>query len=147
MNTQRLWMNVYRAGYFHCQGKAGHTNIHAGDFFTSEELAKVNVTPGAGYIGTVSFDMPVPPGTVVLSNPEGSVADPLRLTRENPMALMPWHTAPHVFPVAILNGGSCPLRDCPAGGWDSFGSIETSEAEAQPYMPSYAGHAMAGRSS
>lgn len=106
--TQRLYMNVYRAGHYHRQGKPGHTNIHAGDFFTSEKDARDNAEPEAGYLATVPFDMPVPEGATILSNPEGSEPTPLSVTRRNPLTLMPWHSAPKVFPVAILNAGVCP---------------------------------------
>lgn len=122
MSTQRLYMNVYRAGFYHRQGKPGHCNIHAGDFFPSEELAKAYAATKAGYLGTVSFDMPVPDGTVVLANPEGSIPTPLSETRGNPLALMPWHTAPKVFPM-ILSAGQ---ESCP---WVALGAQQAASLE------------------
>lgn len=112
MKTQTLYMNVYRAGFYHRQGKPGHCNIHAGDFFTSRVDAEAHVEPDKGYITTVSFEMPLPDGTTILANPEGSVPTPLHETRGNPLALMPWHSSPQVFPVAILSAGQCAFGAC-----------------------------------
>lgn len=110
MKTQRLYVNVYRSGHYHRQGKPGHCNIHAGDLFTSEDLALENAEPGNGYIATVPLDMPIPDDVTILANPQGSIPSPLRQTRDNPLALMPWHSSPEVFPVAILSAGqACAL--------------------------------------
>lgn len=103
MSTQRLYMNVYRAGFYHRQGKPGHTNLHAGDFFTSRMAALNAIVPDVGYIDTVAFDMPVLAGCTVTENPPDSVPTPLSVTRDNPLALLPWHTEPAAPP--ILNVG------------------------------------------
>ena len=107
MMTQRLWINIYRAGHYHRQGKPDHCNIHGGDLFTTESLALENVERGAGYVATVSLDMPVPDGCVVLTNPEGSQPSSLYETKNNPLALLPWHTAPYPTPPILRQ--SCPM--------------------------------------
>lgn len=125
MSTQRLYMNVYRAGYYHRQGKPGHCNLHAGDFFTDEMQALRCAQPENGYIETVGFDMPVPTGCVILSNPEGCEPTPLHQTRDNPLALAPWHTPPEP-PPPVLTAGACPTALC---------SLDTGEDDALPYSP------------
>jgi hypothetical protein len=121
VKTQRLYMNVYRSGYYHRQGKPGHCNLHAGDFFTDEMEALRCAEPDKGYIETVAFDMPVPDGCVILANPEGCVPTPLHVTRDNPLALAPWHTAPEPPPPILTAGRACPT---------ALASLDTSEADA-----------------
>lgn len=121
MNTQRLYMNVYRAGYYHRQGKPGHTNLHAGDFFTSMQSAVDAIEYQKGYITTVEMDMPIPEGVTILENPEGSVPTPLSETRNNPLALMPWHSSPAVFPMILTAGQACP--------WVALGAHQAASLE------------------
>lgn len=144
MPTQTLYMNVYRAGYYHRQGKPGHCNIHAGDFFTTEAEARRCAEPDKGYIATVSFEMPLPEGTTILANLEGSEPTPLHETRRNPLALAPWHTEPDIWPPVLTAGRLCPYQRAGLAWDDGVDSLDTSEAEARPYYPSYAGDAMAG---
>lgn len=127
MKTQTLHMNVYRAGFYHRQGKPGHCNIHAGDFFTSWAAAIAAVERDKGYIATVAFEMPVPEGTTILANPDGSVPTPLSATRGNPFALIPWHTAPEVLPPVLTAGLLCPTQKA---AYVDDESLDTSEAEA-----------------
>lgn len=76
--TQTLWMNVYRAGFYHRANKPGCLDIHAGDFYTSEESARRQAGPESHYLGTVSFEWT---GEVLHENPDGSVPVPLHVSR------------------------------------------------------------------
>lgn len=122
MRTQQLYMNVYRAGYYHRQGKPGCTNIHGADFFTTKASAEAAIEHQHGYLATVSFQMPVPEGTWVLENPEGSTPDPLSATRNSPAALRPWHTHPGDLPPVITAGHFCaPSTESIEGAEDPLG--------------------------
>jgi hypothetical protein len=76
---QTLYINLYRSGWYHRQGKPDTTNLHAGDVYTSERLALENAEPDKGYVTTVPFEVDFP-GTV-LSNPSTSAPVPLSVSR------------------------------------------------------------------
>jgi hypothetical protein len=78
MQGQTLWMNVYRAGFYHRAGKPGCTDLHAGDFYTSEESAKQQINPASHYLATVSFQWL---GEPAQENPADSQPVPLSVTR------------------------------------------------------------------
>jgi hypothetical protein len=73
MNTQTVWLNVYRSGYYHRAGKPTATNLHGGDLYVSYADATAAIQHDRGYITTVSFQMPVPADTHIYRNPENSV--------------------------------------------------------------------------
>lgn len=75
---QTLWMNVYRAGYFHRANKPGCLDMHAGDFYTSEASARAQASPMSHYIGTVSFQWV---GPLQHENPPDARPVPLHVTR------------------------------------------------------------------
>lgn len=81
MNTQRMYANVYRCGFYHRQGKPGVTNLHLGDLYTTEDAAKADAEPESGYLYTVPLDVPVQEGATILANPLCSVPTPLHVTR------------------------------------------------------------------
>lgn len=76
-----LYINLYRSGYYHRQGKPLTTNLHAGDVYDNERTAKENAEPDRGYITTVPFEVDLP-GPVYV-NGEGSIATPLSVTRQS----------------------------------------------------------------
>ena len=131
MTTQRLWINIYRAGHYHRQGKPGHANIHGGDLFTTEALAKEHAERAHGYVATVSVDMPVPEGCTVLVNAEGTEPTPLRETRDDPFMRLPWHTAPNPLPPVLTAGHLCAMPSLDTGD-DGLGmSYEEWRAERE----------------
>lgn len=121
MSAQLLYMNVYRAGHYHRQGKPLHTNLHGGDLFTTRESALAAVDPDAEYLGTVATYVNVPEGCTVLENPEGSVPTPLSVTRGNPLALLPWHTHAENVPPILSAGQACGMPASREVGDDYIG--------------------------
>lgn len=86
----KLWMNVYQAGYWHRQGKPGHTNLHGGDLFVSQELAERYAEPDKGLVCTCEIEIDLMPGISVISNPLDSEPTPLHITRGRKDMLAPW---------------------------------------------------------
>ena len=75
---QTLWMNVYRSGWFHRAGKPLTLDIHAGDFYCSEESARAAIDPPAAYVATVPFTFT---GPVQRENAADSQPLPISATR------------------------------------------------------------------
>lgn len=73
-----FWMNVYRSGWFHRQGKPGVCDIHAGDFYEDEKTAKEQIDPPSHYLCTVPVELPVE----CRANPPDSVPVPLSVSRK-----------------------------------------------------------------
>lgn len=82
--TQQLWMNLYRAGYFHREGKPGCVDIHPGDCYASREEAMADIEPRSHYVATVPFEWT---GPVVRPNPADSVPTPLSASRRMAAAI------------------------------------------------------------
>lgn len=82
--AQKVWINLYRAGWFHRMGKPGNCDVHAGDCYLSEEQARADVEPKSHYLATVSF---VWEGEPMQANPIDSVPTPLSVTRRIAVAL------------------------------------------------------------
>lgn len=78
--TRTLWMNVYRSGWFHREGKADTLNIHAGDFYDSEPAARAAIDPPSHYVATVSFELTASP-SLVKANSKDSHPVPLSESR------------------------------------------------------------------
>lgn len=76
--TQTLYMNLYRAGYFHREGKPGCVDIHPGDCYATREEAEADVEPRSHYVATVPFDYT---GPLVRPNPADSIPTPLSASR------------------------------------------------------------------
>jgi len=77
--AQTLWVNLYRAGWFHRLGKAGNCDVHAGDCYLSEQDARAAIDPPSHYLGTVSFQWE---GEPFVANPPDSVPVPLSVSRK-----------------------------------------------------------------
>lgn len=75
---QTLWMNLYRAGYFHREGKPGCVDIHPGDCYETREEAEADVEPRSHYLATVPFTWF---GPAVHANPADSIPTPLSASR------------------------------------------------------------------
>lgn len=58
----KVWVNLYRQGYYYRVGKSGTMNFHAGNAYPSEAKAKADIDPGAPYLATVPLDIPDIPG-------------------------------------------------------------------------------------
>lgn len=59
----RVWINLYRQGYYYRVGKADTMNFHAGPFaYPSEAKAKADRDQRAPYLATVPLDIPDIPG-------------------------------------------------------------------------------------
>lgn len=76
---QTLYINLYRAGWWHKQGKPNTTNLHAGDVYTTEALALENADPDKGYVTTAPFEVDFP-GAVLANGPQ-SVPMSLSISR------------------------------------------------------------------
>jgi len=74
------YMNVYRSGYFHREGKPGGYNRHAGDFYPTEAAAKADIEPLSHYICTVAIEWPEEAQIEV--NAADSKPVPLAVTRQ-----------------------------------------------------------------
>lgn len=104
-----LFINLYRSGVYHRQGKPNTCNMHAGDVYTSRAAAEAAIEHDKGFIATVDF-MPDLPAEVYV-NPPDCVPTPLSQTAR-----------------VIMSGqdqGLLPLYK--NNDW----SLETSEAEAR----------------
>jgi hypothetical protein len=75
---QTLWMNVYRAGWFHRADKPVTLNIHAGDFYASKDTALAAIDPPAAYVATVPFTYT---GPIQRENAPDSIPQPISATR------------------------------------------------------------------
>lgn len=74
------WMNIYRSGFFHREGKPLTLDVHSGDFYDTEELAKAAIDPPSHYRGTVSFEWDDVEN--IQTNPADSVPTPLGVSRK-----------------------------------------------------------------
>lgn len=74
-----MWMNIYRNGWFHRANKPRNCNLHGGDCYLSEELAKADIDPPSHYITTVSFEYE---GEDVFTNPDDATPVPLSVSRK-----------------------------------------------------------------
>lgn len=95
---QQLWMNVYRAGWFHRAGKANNVDIHAGDFYVTREQAVADIDPPSHYIATVPFAFT---GPVQRANPVDSIPTPLSASRRMHAAMEDARTAGR--PLSTIN--------------------------------------------
>ncbi len=80
MTKRTSWMNIYRSGYFHREGKPLTLDCHAGDFYDSEERAKAEIDPPSHYIATVSFEWDDVDG--ITENPADSVPVSIGVSRK-----------------------------------------------------------------
>ncbi len=85
MATNHGWMNVYRSGWFHREGKPDTLNRHAGDLYTDYDHAIRDIDPVSHYIATVPVQWDEP--TVQVENAPDSVPVPLSVSRANHRSL------------------------------------------------------------
>jgi hypothetical protein len=73
------YINLYRSGWFHRQGKPGAFDLHAGDVYPTLESAQHDIEPRTHYLATVPVswqsDQDIAP------NPAASVPIPLSVSR------------------------------------------------------------------
>jgi hypothetical protein len=74
------WMNIYRSGHFHREGKPLTLDCHSGDFYDTKEQAIEVIDPPSHHLATVSFEWDDPTGMVL--NPANSVPVPLSVSRK-----------------------------------------------------------------
>lgn len=77
--TKVMWMNVYRSGFFHREGKPLTVDRHAGDFYETREQAIADIEPRSHYIATVPFVYV--DDQDVTANPADSIPTPLAASR------------------------------------------------------------------
>lgn len=73
------YVNIYRSGYFHREGKPGNMDRHAGDIYEDETAAANHIFPQSHFIATVRVEWDDPEDIVV--NPSHSVPVPLNVSR------------------------------------------------------------------
>lgn len=76
----QLWMNIYRSGWFHRQGKPFTVDRHAGDFYATREDALKEIDPPSHYIATIPFDYDEPDDELQ-PNDAASTPIPLSVSR------------------------------------------------------------------
>lgn len=80
MEKRISWMNIYKSGFFHREGKPLTLDVHSGDFYDTPELAKAHIDPLSHYRGTVSFEWD--DAEDIQANPADSVPVPLSVSRK-----------------------------------------------------------------
>lgn len=50
------FINIYRCGWFHREGKPGNIDRHAGDIYLDEDEALRNIDPPSHYICTIPVE-------------------------------------------------------------------------------------------
>lgn len=50
------FINIYRSGFFHREGKPGMFNRHPGDIYPTREAAMVDIHPSSHYIDTIPIE-------------------------------------------------------------------------------------------
>ena len=78
---RQYWMNVYKSGWFHREGKPLTLDRHAGDFYETREQAIKDIEPASHYIATVPFIYDEPDEDL-RANPADSVPTPLSVSRK-----------------------------------------------------------------
>lgn len=86
--TVTLYMNLYRAGWFHRANKPGTIDIHPGDFYTDYTKAVSEIDRPELYMGTIPFEYTVPEDTILKVNAADAVAIPLAVSRREHMKKM-----------------------------------------------------------
>ncbi len=82
MATEKTcYMNIYRSGWFHREGKPNTLDRHAGDLYDSREQAMADIDPPSHYIATVPVQW-TDPDDGVAANPADSVPIPLSVSRK-----------------------------------------------------------------
>lgn len=76
---KQSWMNVYRSGFFHREGKPNTLDRHAGDLYDSEAEALRQIFPKSHYIATVPVEWDDPED--IKPNPPSSIPVPLSVSR------------------------------------------------------------------
>lgn len=76
---QTLFINVYRSGVYHRQGKPHTCNMHGGDLYATRHDAIEAIEHDKGYITTAPVVVDLP--ALAYVNPEGSEPTPLSDTR------------------------------------------------------------------
>lgn len=79
MAMQHGWVNIYKSGWFHREGKPGVTNRHGGDVYVSLFDALADIDPISHYIGTTPVSW-LEDETLV-ANAKGSTPVPLSVSR------------------------------------------------------------------
>ncbi len=74
------FINIYRAGWFHREGKPGNIDRHAGDIYLDYEEALKNIDPPSHYIATVPVEWE--DEEVLAVNPADSIPTPLGVSRK-----------------------------------------------------------------
>lgn len=74
------YMNIYRSGYFHREGKPGNIDRHGGDVYADKVTAEKHIFPQSHFITTVPIEWDDPEECVV--NARDSVPVALHVSRK-----------------------------------------------------------------
>lgn len=80
MTKRTSWMNIYKSGFFHREGKPLTLDCHAGDFYDTKAQAVAVIDPPSHYLATVSFEWDDVDN--IQTNPADSVPVPLSVSRK-----------------------------------------------------------------
>lgn len=134
--SQTLYINLYRSGYWHRQGKPGTCNVHAGDVYDDFDTALRAIEPGKGYIDTIRLEASLPFPLFV--NPADAEPTPLRETAkliargdlDNPKLLPVYNT--DSLDTSEREAVNVPLP------WE--GAAKASGSPAKAYKPTHGGY-------
>lgn len=132
---QTLWINVYRSGVYHRQGKPNTCNLHGGDLYTSYTDAYRAIEHDKGFIATVTVAADLPAEAYV--NPPDCEPTPLSQTAR---IIMSGQDSPILLP--IYNGDSLETsereaRDLPLP-WQR--PVEAPGSPAKAFKPTHGGY-------
>lgn len=74
------FINIYRSGYFHREGKPGNMDRHSGDVYAEYEEAVKHIDPPTHYVSTIPIEWEDMEQCVV--NPPDSVPVPITVSRK-----------------------------------------------------------------
>lgn len=75
------YINIYRSGIFHREGKPGAFNRHPGDIYPDKETAIADIEPRSHYVTTVPIEWEETDCAGCEANPPTSEPVPLAITR------------------------------------------------------------------
>ncbi len=80
MTIRTSWMNIYKSGFFHREGKPLTLDCHSGDFYDTKDQALAVIDPPSHYLATVSFEWDDVDN--IQTNPADSVPVALSVSRK-----------------------------------------------------------------
>lgn len=135
-----VYINLYRQGWYHRQGKPGTLPFHAGDTYPTVEAAIADIDPEAPYIATVPLQVPVGPyqeGEYWLSpsdfQPYGPDSVPVPLSKSRAVYQGVKLAEGDGLGTPSHIEGMRPLQGTMPEWMTGIEPLETGEADARPY--------------